>query len=155
MIAMIDAAGLRVVVLQSGRVSAGDIANLGGAALLAWALFHYVQYKRASDPDERKAARRAATRAGIVFMFYTYAIATFLPASDAWTARLGLTVESYFRSFGRKLVLFSTLQDSSQATTDSVVNAVRTLGLISYIGLFGATSIAAKTPLRIYRRLFG
>lgn len=131
-----------------------EVINLIGAALVLVTAYFGFRYRKATNATERRETRRLTVMTGLIFAFYVYLVGTVFPGSETWVAQLGLTTEGYLARF-RDQVMFGGPDPASQSPVDFTINLLKSIGTGVYLAVFGMTSLIGKTPIIIYRKLFG
>lgn len=140
-------------ILQTTGPSMGDILSLIGIGILLVAGYHYVQYRETSQTAEREQARKNVTIAIIAFAFYSTVAYLYYGQADSWVIQIGRSVDLYFARMSESLIVDTQMSGSTTAV-NSIIEGVRTIGLIAYVLVFAATSILGKAPLVVLDRLF-
>jgi hypothetical protein len=143
---------IETTLLQTTGPSQGDILNLIGIGILLVAGYHYIQYRQTSQTVEREESRKRFTAAVLVFAFYAIVAYLYFEQADSWVIQVGESVNLYFARMSESLIVDAQTRGST-TTVDTVLEGVRTVGLIVYVVLFAATSILAKAPLIVLDRL--
>lgn len=128
-----------------------------GIGLLLLAGFFYVQYKQTENQQERDTARKNFTAVLLVFVFYAIVAYMYWDDADSWVVQLGESLDAYFEQVAQNMIIAEETTEVSEnpSLLDRVLNGIRTIGLIAYVLLFGATAVVGKAPVKIYETLFG
>lgn len=137
--------------LQTRPPIPADIINLIGIGLLFVYIYFHFQYREAESDEIRRRTRRRSIKILLGFLFYSIVVGTY-GWTDTWVGQIGLTVESYFRQFGRELV------SSESPTQESgllgpVISGIKTIGLIVYVLATVVVSISAALPVKMLRSI--
>lgn len=143
------------MIAQTGGPGFGDILNLVGIGILFIAAFHYIQYRQGT-PSEKQEARRNFTITLLVFLFYAVVSYIYWGQADSWVIQIGQSVDLYFEQMAQNLTVIgeTTAPSDEQSRLDTLLNGIRTIGLIAYVLLFGAAAVAGKAPVKIINALF-
>lgn len=139
-------------ILQMGGPPLGDLLNLFGIGILLLAGYQYVQYRETQDPTERKEARQKVTAILLIFVFYSIVTYVYWDHADSWVVLLGRSFEVYLEGIARNIALIGETTPTSGQMT--ILDGIRTIGLIAYVALFGATAIVGRAPIKIMDFLF-
>jgi len=140
-------------ILQTTGPSTGDILNLIGIGILLIAGYHYVQYRETSQTAEREQARKNFTITVIAFAFYSTVAYLYYGQADSWVIQIGRSVDLYFARMSESLIVDTQMSESTTGG-NSILEGIRTVGLITYVLVFAATSVLGKAPLVVLDRLF-
>jgi len=139
-------------ILQTGGPPLGDLLNIFGIGILLLAGYHYVQYRETQDPNEQKEARQKVTAILLIFVFYSIVSYVYWAQADSWVVLLGRSFEIYLEEIARNIALVDEATPTSGQMT--ILDGIRTIGLIAYVALFGATAIVGRAPIKIMDFLF-
>lgn len=143
-----------MIVLQAGGPSLGDLLNLVGIGILLVAAYHYIQYDEATDEHEVRQARRNLSVVLLSFVFYSVVAYMYWGHTESWVVLIGDSVNLYFEQVAGNLVLAEETSPAEPTLLDDVLDGLRTIGLVAYVLLFGATAVVGKAPLLIYQAIF-
>lgn len=144
-------------ILQTSGTDLGNFLDLFGIGLLLLASFFYVQYKQTESGILREKSRRRFTAVLLLFVFYTIVAYMYWNHADSWIVQLGQSLDGYFAQIAQNIIIGNgtTGVSENQTVWDQLLNTIRTVGLIAYVFLFGATAVVGKAPVKIYDMLFG
>jgi cytochrome bd-type quinol oxidase subunit 2 len=144
-------------ILQTNSPELGNVLNLAGIGLVLLAGFFYLQYKQTESKQERENARKQFTAVLLVFVFYAIVAYMYWDNADSWVVQLGESLNAYFEQVAQNIIIAEETAEVSenQSLLDRLLNGIRTIGLIAYVLLFGATAMVGKAPVKIYEALFG
>lgn len=144
-------------IIQTYGPGLGNILNLAGIGLLLLAGFFFIQYKQTDKKNIEEEARQKFTAISLIFVFYTVVAYIYWGSANSWVVQLGESLDIYFEEMAQNIVLTEGVGSTypNQTNLSRSLNWVRTLGLIGYVLLFGATAIIGKAPVKLYEALFG
>lgn len=139
------------LMLQTRPPIPADIINLTGIGLLLIYTYFHFQYKQAKNDEVRRETRRKSIGILLGFLFYSVIVGTY-GGTETWVGQIGLTVDSYFRQFGRQLVL-SESPTRGSGLLGPLVGGIKTIGLIAYVLVTAVVSMSAALPIKVLRSI--
>lgn len=139
-----------MIVIAQSTGAESQIVNLlnvvGVGLLLAYGFAHF-QQKQAEEGSVEREWRKRSAGVLTIFAFYSVVVATWGP-SDTWLAVIGSGINNNIQDFATEVALLGE-QEEAAGPVDSALQSIKTVGLITYVAVFGAVSISVSSVRKV------